>query len=104
MTEFFDVDIKKALNDDPAHNIPLEMNDFLFIRTIPEWGIYETVTIEGEIRFPGTYPIKKNGKLSSLIERAGGYTDNAYLRGTVFTRERVRDIQQKTDKLKDLKK
>jgi protein involved in polysaccharide export with SLBB domain len=96
VTEYFDINIKKALNDDPAHNIPLEMNDYLFVRTIPEWGVYETVTIDGEVRFPGTYTIKKNEKLSSLIKRAGGYTDSAYLRGTVFTRVRVKDIQQKS--------
>jgi len=34
--------------------------------------------------------------LSSLIERAGGYTDEAYLRGAVFTRERVKAMQQKS--------
>ena len=94
--EFIDIDIKKALTDDPAHNIPLEINDYLFIRTIPEWGMYETINITGEVKFPGTYTIQKNERLSSLIERAGGYTENAYLRGTVFTRERVREIQQKS--------
>ena len=45
VTEFINIDIKKALNDDPTHNIPLQMNDYLFIRTIPEWGIYETVKL-----------------------------------------------------------
>ena len=96
VTEFINIDINKALNDDPAHNIPLEMNDYLFVRTIPEWGTYETITITGEVKFPGTYTIKKNEKLSSLIERAGGYTDDAYLRGAVFTRERVKDIQKES--------
>ncbi|HDY71544.1 MAG TPA: polysaccharide export protein, partial [Nitrospirae bacterium] len=70
--------------------------DYLFIRTVPEWNIDQKVNIEGEVKFPGFYIIKKNETLSSLIERAGGYTDNAYLRGAVFTRERVRDIQQKS--------
>ncbi len=96
VTEFIDINIKKALNDDPAHNIPLQINDYLFIRTIPEWGLYETVTIDGEVKFPGTYTIKKNENLSSLIKRAGGYTDDAYLRGAVFIRERVKVIQRES--------
>ena len=53
------------------------------------------VGVSGEVKFPGTYTVKKGEKLSSLIERAGGYTDRAYLRGSVFTRERVRELQQK---------
>ena len=52
------------------------------------------VNISGELRFPGKYNIKKDEKFSSLIERAGGYTDHAYLRGAVFTRESVRALQQ----------
>jgi polysaccharide export outer membrane protein len=38
--------------------------------------------------------VHKGEKLSSLIERAGGYTANAYPRGAVFTRQSVREIQQ----------
>jgi hypothetical protein len=52
------------------------------------------VTLSGEVRFPGSYPVRKGEKLSSLIRRAGGYTDRAYLRGAVFTRESVRRLQQ----------
>ena len=96
LREIIEIDISKVLNEDPEQNIPLEKNDYLFIRTVPEWNIDQKVNIEGEVKFPGFYIIKKNETLSSLIERAGGYTDNAYLRGAVFTRERVRDIQQKS--------
>ena len=94
-TERLSVDLSKAMEDDPKHNVPLEINDYLFVRTVPEWELYRTVTISGEVKFPGTYTIKKGERLSSLIERAGGYTDSAYLRGAVFTRERVRELQQR---------
>ncbi|MDI6889354.1 MAG: SLBB domain-containing protein [Thermodesulfovibrionales bacterium] len=94
-TERLFIDLSKALEGDHQHNVPLEINDYLFVRTVPEWELYRTVTISGEVKFPGTYTIKKGEKLSSLIERAGGYTDNAYLRGAVFTRERVRELQQR---------
>ena len=52
------------------------------------------VTLSGEFKRPGRYPIRKGEKLSSVIERAGGYTNNAYLRGAYFTRESVRQSQQ----------
>ncbi|MCK5140001.1 MAG: SLBB domain-containing protein, partial [Thermodesulfovibrionia bacterium] len=62
----------------------------------PEWRLYKTVSIQGEVKYPGTYTIRKGERLSSLIERAGGYTDKAYLRGTVFTRKKVKETQQKS--------
>jgi len=52
------------------------------------------VTLTGEFVRPGRYAIQKGEKISSVIERAGGYTNQAYLRGAYFTRESVRKIQQ----------
>lgn len=94
-TERFMIDLLKAMEGDTEQNMPLETNDYLFIKTVPEWQLYRTVRIEGEVRFPGTYTIKKGETLSSLIDRAGGFTDNAYLKGAVFTRESVRELQQR---------
>ncbi|HDQ03884.1 MAG TPA: hypothetical protein ENN23_04840 [Deltaproteobacteria bacterium] len=53
------------------------------------------VTLTGEFKNPGRYSIHQGEKLSSVIERAGGYTGGAYLRAAVFTRESVREIQQR---------
>jgi len=89
------VDLEKALAGDPGANLPLQENDQLFVRTVPEWRMASQVTVQGELRFPGTYMVRKGEKLSSLIERAGGFTGNAYPRGAVFTRESVRELQQK---------
>ncbi len=77
------------------YNILLKINDYLFVRTVPEWKLYRTVSVSGEVKYPGTYTIKIGERLSSLIERAGGFTKRAYLRGAVFTRNSVRDVQQK---------
>jgi len=79
----------------PASNIILQEDDYLFVRTVPEWKLYQTAVIEGEVRFPGIYTFEKREKLSDLIRRAGGFTDTAYLKGAVFTRESVRQLQQK---------
>lgn len=96
ITERILINLEKALQKDPAHDITLEANDYLFIRTVPEWALYRTVTVTGEVKYPGTYTVRKGEALSSLIERAGGYTDKAYLKGAIFLRESVRQEQQKS--------
>jgi protein involved in polysaccharide export with SLBB domain len=63
-------------------------------QNIPAGDSLKFVTLSGEFKLPGRYPIQKGEKLSSVIERAGGYTNNAYLRGACFTRESVRQVQQ----------
>jgi len=94
-TEKIIVNLEKALAGDPESNIQMKENDYLSVRTVPEWQLYETVTISGEVKFPGVYSIQKGEKLSALIERAGGYTDKAYIKGAVFTRDSLRELQQK---------
>lgn len=91
----FAIDLSKAMAEDPKNNLPLEVNDYLIVRAVPEWQLYRKVSISGEVRYPGAYTINKGERLSSLIERAGGFIDKAYLRGVVFTRESVRQLQQK---------
>jgi polysaccharide biosynthesis/export protein len=48
------------------------------------------VLLSGEFVRPGLYDIQRGERLSELIARAGGITDQAYPYGSVFTRERVR--------------
>jgi len=88
------IDLEKALSGDPAHDLQLAENDYLFIRSVPEWELYRTVVISGEVRFPGTYTIEKGETINSLVERAGGFTGKAYLNGAFFSRESVRVQQQ----------
>ena len=50
-----------------------------------------TVLMQGEVRRPGQYSIRRGETLYDLIKRAGGLTDEAYPLGAVFTRERLRE-------------
>ena len=84
----------RALSGASAQNVVLQPNDYLFIRTVPDWGTYKTVQLAGEVNFPGTYTIKKGEMLSSLLTRAGGFTSKAYLLGGVLTRQSTRQIQK----------
>ena len=54
----------------------------------------KTVQIAGEVKSPGTYAIKKGETLSSVLARAGGFTDKAYLLGGVLIRESTRVLQK----------
>jgi len=94
-SELINVNIEKALNNEPDNNIALQMNDHIMVLGVPEWSLLHQVTVSGEVRNPGTYTIRKGEKISSVIERAGGFTEKAYLKGAVFTRKRVKEAQQK---------
>lgn len=52
-----------------------------------------SVTLQGEVRSPGTYKIEKGEHLSELLLRAGGLADQAYPYGTVFLRKSVAAIE-----------
>ena len=92
-----DINLKKALAGDPEQNLPLQPDDVLIVRGIVEWldTTDRFVVLKGEFKFPGTYSIAKGEKLDSVIARAGGYSDKAYLKGAKFTRKSVQESQQK---------
>jgi len=90
------INLKKALEGDHEHNILLKPYDVITVKKLLDWGDERFVTLSGEVAFPGKFKVKKGEKLSEVIERAGGYSSNAYLRGAVFIRERVRELQQKS--------
>jgi protein involved in polysaccharide export with SLBB domain len=52
------------------------------------------VELTGEVKYPGFYQIKRKEKLSSIIKRAGGYSESAYPYGAVFTRTTVASQQR----------
>lgn len=59
-----------------------------FSQTFSDVGL-GTVAVQGEVRFPGSFPIIRGEHLSELLARAGGLTNTAYPYGTVFLRQSV---------------
>jgi polysaccharide export outer membrane protein len=99
-TELIEIDLAKAIAGDPAENILLQPFDYLVIKELPLWGAQEYVQVDGEVRFPGRYPIQRGETLRSVVERAGGVTDFAFVRGAVFTRESLKERErQQIDEL-----
>ena len=72
----------------------LEPSDYAEFRTIPEFRENQTIRLEGEFVFPGTYVFERGETLSSVIERAGGFTDEAFVDGSVFLRASLRQREQ----------
>jgi protein involved in polysaccharide export with SLBB domain len=93
-TAVLDVDLARVLAGDPAADFTLRPFDYLVIRETPEWSGQESMTVRGEVRFPGTYPFRRGETLRSVIERAGGLTDLAFAEGSVFTRRELREREQ----------
>jgi protein involved in polysaccharide export with SLBB domain len=94
-SKLLNINLNEALKENPEHNILLQEDDHLFVRQIPKWYLDKTVSITGEVKFPGVYTFSKGERLSSVLERVGGFTSEAYLPAAFFTRESVRKAQQK---------
>jgi protein involved in polysaccharide export with SLBB domain len=79
----------------PNADVALKPGDILTIHQITNWAdIGESVTISGQVRFPGSYGFQDGERLSSVLRRAGGLLPTAYPLGAVLVRARVRDLEQ----------
>jgi polysaccharide biosynthesis/export protein len=91
-----EITISAALAGDAAANLPLHNGDVLTIRQLPGWNdLGASITVKGEVKFPGVYGIRPGEKLSSILERAGGLQSNAYPYGAVLQRVQVREIERR---------
>jgi polysaccharide biosynthesis/export protein len=99
--EHQNINLAAALAGDAQQNLVLHDGDVLTIRQVPSWNdIGASVNVSGEVQHPGTYGIKPGERLSSVLERAGGFLPTAYPPGAVLESPSVRDLQQQSrDKL-----
>ena len=89
--------LSAALSGDSNANPILKNGDVLTIRQLPGWDdLGATVVLKGEVKHPGTYGIRPGERLSSILERAGGFQDDAYPYGAVLQRVQVREMELKT--------
>lgn len=90
---------KLVLQHDASQDLELQPNDIVTIFSeadvrVPIAEQTKLVRLEGEFVHPGIYTVLPGETLRQLVERAGGFTSNAYLYGSEFTRESARAIQQ----------
>ena len=74
--EVITIDLK-GIVEGTAADVPLENEDILFIPTLAEHQNLRTLSIDGEVIFPGTYEYAEKMTVEDLILQAGGLTDNA---------------------------
>ena len=75
-TEALSVDIEGIMAG-TTPDIPLRNNDILFIPSAVEMKGEQTLTIEGEVNFPGIYQYAENTTIEDLVLQAGGLTEAA---------------------------
>jgi protein involved in polysaccharide export with SLBB domain len=92
-TDILDLDLASA-GTGAANATALRPYDVLVIKETPDWREKESITLMGEVRFPGVYPIRSGESLSSVVARAGGLTGRAFPDGTVFTREELKEQER----------
>jgi len=83
-TEIISANLKNVWKGDKTQNIVLNRMDLITVKS--DFKVPATVQLVGEIVRPGVYRIKPGEHLSSVLKRAGGFTDRAFLRGAIFTR------------------
>ncbi|WP_182276835.1 SLBB domain-containing protein [Granulicella sp. 5B5] len=82
---------------DPGADTVLKPGDILTIHQITGWNdIGQSITINGQVKFPGSYGFHEGERLSSVLRRAGGLRDTAYPEGAVLLREQVREVEEKS--------
>ncbi|MDU0114554.1 SLBB domain-containing protein [Psychrosphaera aquimarina] len=96
----------EPLTDEITSQFKLKPRDAIFIKRIPDWKQTEVVELKGEFKFPGKYTIKRGETLAQLIQRAGGFTEYAAPKAGVFTREYLKEKEDRilAQAQKELKK
>lgn len=83
----FTFPIKDGLAVDGGENFILEPYDVVSVRMSPGFKRQRFVSVGGEVVFPGSYVLlNENERISDLVQRVGGFTARAYLKGATLRR------------------
>jgi protein involved in polysaccharide export with SLBB domain len=90
---------KVVLEGDASQNLELMPGDVVTVFSkadirVPQQEQTRFVRLEGEFVSSGIYSVHPGETLRQLVQRAGGFTSDAYLYGSDFTRESTRRVQQ----------
>ena len=90
---------KLVLKHDTSQDLELQPNDVVSIFSeadirVPIAQQTKLIRLDGEFVHSGVYSVLPGETLRQLVERAGGFTPNAYLFGSEFTRQSTRAVQQ----------
>ncbi|BAV10196.1 protein involved in polysaccharide export, contains SLBB domain of the beta-grasp fold [Filimonas lacunae] len=81
-----------------SHNMQLKPFDVVTIRRKPGYMLLQSVNVGGQVQYPGPYVMSaRSEKVSDLVQRAGGFTPEAYLAASYikrFNSEMDKDIKR----------
>lgn len=81
------------LDPKTASDISLKNGDVINISSVA--GVDpRTIKLSGEIKNPGEYSIQPGDKILDILNRAGGFSSEAYFQGGVYLREEVAKSQK----------
>ena len=87
ISKMFSFSVKDNYVIEGENGFKLQPYDEVIVRRSPSYNDSRYVNITGEINFPGKYPLtKREERLTNLLEKAGGVTDYAYLKGARLVR------------------
>jgi len=93
--EAITVPIAKAMVGEADTDVRLHDGDVLTVKQVAGWNdIGASIAVRGEVIHPGTYGIQEGERLSSIVERAGGFRSDAYPYGVIFERKQVRQMEE----------
>jgi protein involved in polysaccharide export with SLBB domain len=93
--EHIKIDLKRLLEGDRTADVMLQSRDRLYIKEVPNWREDNAIELMGEVQFPGEYYIKSGETLGQVMQRAGGLSDNAFAKGTLFIRDSLKEKENK---------
>jgi protein involved in polysaccharide export with SLBB domain len=92
-----EIPIGRALAGEADTDVVLKPGDVLTIRQIGGWNdIGGAVSVSGEVMHPGRYGIQRGEHLSSILKRAGGFSNEAYPYAAILDRAQVREAAAKS--------
>lgn len=98
IAEIFSFSLRDGLLMGDDNNFKLKPYDVVEVRTSPNYMQQQFVTIAGEVTFAGGYALqRRNERISTLVQRAGGITPSAYIRGAHLMRRMTEDERAARD-------
>lgn len=78
---------------DEASSFQLQARDYVTVKQTIDWNPDAEVVVQGEVKFPGTYLLRRGETLADVVARAGGLTDQASSDGAIFTRTSIAELE-----------
>jgi protein involved in polysaccharide export with SLBB domain len=86
-------------------DVELEPFDIVFVRKSASYKPQQTISVQGEVNYPGEYVVEKNVvRLSDIINRAQGFNKDAYVKGAKLTRTLTKEEFERLSVAKEIAK